>query len=176
MTDKLTKKFISDVDFNISTIRNRINKKYKNMYSPFSKIKEQQHMDLESNMLSLYYLFDSYLNKDIGSAVLDLNILRDSRALGLHLDRICNLKTINIINTRNDTHATVFYKFNINDIFYIYYSNSGLGIDNHICINNNVCPKIFYTKNKLISCKNIETLKEIDKRCELGIFKKTSEN
>ena len=56
MTDKLTKKFISDVDFNISTIRNRINKKYKNMYSPFSKIKEQQHMDLESNMLSLYYL------------------------------------------------------------------------------------------------------------------------
>ena len=34
----------------------------------------------------------------------------------------------------------------------------------------------FNTKNKLISCKNIETLKEIDKRCELGIFKKTSEN
>ena len=38
--------------------------------------------------------------------------------------------------------------------------------------------RIFWikSKNKLTSCENIETLKELDKRCELGLFKKTSEN
>lgn len=37
--------------------------------------------------------------------------------------------------------------------------------------------KIFWinTKNHIITCDSFETLKEIDKRCELGIFK-TSEN
>ena len=30
----------------------------------------------------------------------------------------------------------------------------------------------FKSKNKLTSCESIETLKEIDKRCELGLFKK----
>jgi hypothetical protein len=30
------------------------------------------------------------------------------------------------------------------------------------------------SKNKLTSCESIETLKEIDKRCELGLFKKNS--
>jgi hypothetical protein len=28
------------------------------------------------------------------------------------------------------------------------------------------------TKNKMITCENIETLQEIDKRCNLGLFKK----
>jgi hypothetical protein len=38
--------------------------------------------------------------------------------------------------------------------------------------------RIFWlkSKNKLTSCECIETLKELDKRCELGLFKKTSEN
>jgi hypothetical protein len=34
----------------------------------------------------------------------------------------------------------------------------------------------FKSKNKLTSCENIETLKELDKRCDLGLFnKKTSD-
>ncbi len=37
--------------------------------------------------------------------------------------------------------------------------------------------KIFWIKSKykLTYCDNIETLKELDKRCELGLFKKTSD-
>ncbi len=32
--------------------------------------------------------------------------------------------------------------------------------------------KVFWlkSKNKITSCDNIETLKELDKRCELGLF------
>ena len=28
------------------------------------------------------------------------------------------------------------------------------------------------TRNKMITCENIETLKELDKRCDLGLFEK----
>jgi len=28
------------------------------------------------------------------------------------------------------------------------------------------------SKNKMVTCENIETLREIDKRCNLGLFKK----
>lgn len=44
--------------------------------------------------------------------------------------------------------------------------------NNEYVVYNN--SKFFWisTKNKIISCPNMDTLKELDKRCDLGLFKK----
>jgi len=94
---------------------------------------------------SLYYLFDKYLDKDIGSEydkLKKINII-------LNINDFFNLQQDKIYDFKNPTHATLFYHIKHNEKYYLYYSNSGLGITNHININNHVIPKIYCVKQDM---------------------------
>ena len=92
----------------------------------------------------VYYLFDGYINENIGSSS------EHNKNVAELLDIFDNTHIIpkNITYSTHPTHATIFYKFDYNNKYYIYYSNSGLGINNNITINNCVAPKVYYTLDK----------------------------
>jgi len=76
----------------------------------------------------LYYLFDHKINESIGGTIEQRTFLRER----LNLDELFNLKTENIIDVGLSEHATILYKFEYKKNYYIYYSNSGLGIENQL--------------------------------------------
>ena len=69
---------------------------------------------------------------------------------------------MDLVNILKDGFKTGKISYEIKDDKYVIYQHS----------------KFFWLKSKniLTCCESIETLKELDKRCKLGIFKKTSEN
>ena len=104
------------------------------------------------NKFPLYYMFDLQLNQDIGSSSGDLhNIL-----IGIDAYKLFNVDHTNIVHLPIKEHASILYKIDYDDSnkWYIYYSNSGLGIDNHptyissIVQNMMVCPKILSFSSK----------------------------
>jgi hypothetical protein len=103
----------------------------------------------------LYYLFDGFLNENIGSS--NEKTMKLFHYLSMH--KSTNIKQENLVDINNPTHATRFYKIDIDtetgsdNRYYLIYSNSGLGIENHIIELNslnstNVYPKIFVSNNK----------------------------
>jgi hypothetical protein len=91
----------------------------------------------------IFYLFDNAdLNSDIGSKQNTMKKFIDI----LDLDRIFELNNNNITFLGVNDHSTIFYKFKYNNRKYIYYSNSGLGIENQLNdIHNKITAcKIFY--------------------------------
>ncbi len=77
----------------------------------------------------LYYFFDKYLNKEIGGNL-------QSRDWFLHKTKISDIAGFNksdiIIDINYRNHATRFYIFKHKSNHYLYYSNSGLGIENQL--------------------------------------------
>ena len=104
------------------------------------KISDNLFNDLTAIIYPIYYLFDKDIDENIGCTVEARNKIREY----YDLDKKFNLNSTNIINIYNSGHSTILYKLEINDKKYIYYSNSGLGINNNIRFNGNVIPKIFY--------------------------------
>ena len=97
-------------------------------------------------------MFDLQLNQDIGSSTRDLQTI----LIGIDEYKLFDTKKENIISVPINGHASILYKIDEKDSnnWYIYYSNSGLGIDNHptykssITQNMMVCPKILSFKSK----------------------------
>ena len=58
-----------------------------------------------------------------------------------------NINTEDMISIGISGHSTIFYKFNNNLYKYIYYSNSGLGIENQYCEENTTACRIYYITN-----------------------------
>ena len=107
--------------------------------------------DNNTNIIGLnfpiYHLFDHKIYDDIGSSLNNLDILIDH----FNLNELFTLDKDNIYEIIYSSHATILYKFKYNDNYYIYYSNSGLGIDNQITdINKNL------TACKIYKINNIE--------------------
>jgi hypothetical protein len=86
----------------------------------------------------IFYLFDNSINSNISSDAIIRTFLRND----LNLDKLFGLTTDNLINVTLDAHSTMFYKFNIKDRKYLYYSNSGLGINNQLTYNDVTSCKI----------------------------------
>ena len=87
-----------------------------------------------------HYLFDKYINKDIGNTIPNVEYIR--KYLGL--DAIFTISNDNLFNVPVPEHATLFYKITNGDKYYIYYSNSGFGGENHIIIDNkSIVPKLY---------------------------------
>jgi len=97
-----------------------------------------------SSIFPIYYFFDKFIDEEIGCTSEYRTKVREL----LHLDTLFKLDSTNIIDVRNPGHSTLLYKIEIQQNFYIYYSNSGLGINNNIIINGNIVPKIFKVKNE----------------------------
>ena len=104
--------------------------------------------DITSLIYPIHYLFDSYINDEIGNTSSNTKKIRDI----LNLDEITGLNPDNIFTLEHPSHITLIYKFDINKKNYIYYSNSGFGGQNHILdIEKNnisgIAPKIFKITN-----------------------------
>ena len=86
--------------------------------------------------LPIYYLFDEHINQNIGSN----SYLRDIALSKFNINTILGIIPENIINVSSNNHATLFYVFDN----YFYYSNTGLGIPNHLMEDHYfVFPKLF---------------------------------
>ena len=86
-----------------------------------------------------YYLFDGYLNKNIGSS----QRVRDYFFSTYKLFDLLNIQQYNKVDIHYGVHSTIFYKIINQERFYIYYSNSGKGINNQITINDITHSKIY---------------------------------
>jgi len=120
-----------------------INKFIENMY-------ERLDDDIFGNVTSfnfpIHYLFDhAILNDKLSSSSIgNIQYLRSI----LKLDMLFELDTDSITSILTDRHATILYKFEYNGRKYIYYSNSGLGINNQICKNDMTSCIIMYFHGK----------------------------
>src|SRR5690606_636018 len=86
--------------------------------------------ELTSVIVPIHYLFDGYINENIGNT--HENLLAVLKFFDL--DDLFNLNFANYTSTFVPEHASVLllYQFTSNNRNYIYYSNSGLGIHNHV--------------------------------------------
>jgi hypothetical protein len=94
-----------------------------NLYKSISEKSE-----LTSVIVPIHYLFDKNISSDIGNTEDNLQNVVET----LKLNDLFNLDYINYFSMPVPNHATILYKFVISERNYIYYSNSGLGIHNHI--------------------------------------------
>jgi hypothetical protein len=87
----------------------------------------------------LFYFFDRYLNENIGSVIGTLTkfieITKINEIDGLTNDRIIHVSLLN--------HATIFNIFKYKSYNYLYYSNSGLGIENQLNNTDSTSCKLF---------------------------------
>jgi hypothetical protein len=93
----------------------------------------------------IYYLFDGYLNVEIGSSYIKRNIINEY----FNINHYFLIDNNNLIDFPNPSHATTLYKLEYNNRYYIIYTNSGLGINNHFVKDECVFSNIYL-------CKNIE--------------------
>jgi hypothetical protein len=106
--------------------------------------------DLKSLIFPLYYFFDSFITENAGYSV----EARKNILTAYDLYKIFKIDEKNIYEVKNKGHSTILYKFSKNiggEIrYYLYYSNSGLGINNNIIINEHyVIPKIYQISESL---------------------------
>jgi hypothetical protein len=119
----------------------------------YDELTEKENIPI--NKGSLYYLFDGDIDDNIGSSYIYIYNL--FIVLGVFFDV---LNDDNIIPVNHPTHATLFYKIDLpnENRYYIYYSNSGLGINNHLIIDDCIIPKIYVTNDKNIRDCAIEII------------------
>ena len=143
--------YYSNISSKLEEIYTKISDKNYDITELFTELEKKNYTEyynkkLNAIIIPIYYLFDKYINKELGSSYKKLSNIRDL----YDLDNILNLKNNSIINIPAPGHATILYKYEINGRKYIYYSNSGIGIDNNIRLsndeNNYVAPKIFEVK------------------------------
>ena len=125
-----------------------------NYYTP---IDEDPKNDLKNVLFPIYYLFDKDINDENGTYErCRTNIRRDYQ-----LDKLFMLESSNIIDLSYGNHATLLYKFKINNDNYILYSNSGLGINNNI---NTIINGTKYLNHRLFKInKNLDICDYIKK-------------
>ncbi len=113
----------------------------------------------------IFYFFDRYLNATIGA---DIQKLKKFIQL-TKIDTIDGLTNDIVIDVLLYNHATIFNIFKYKSSHYLYYSNSGLGIENQLNKTNSTSCKLFliHMPNildfKTILEKIIEILKIIEK-------------
>ena len=114
------KENITDIftnDFNIKIIVKELSE---------SRTLKNRHESTTTFIIPIYYLFYHVLNEDIGSLHLTMyNIIRK-----LNLDELMEISE-EYTYIGISSHSTILYKFINDGRKYIYYSNSGLGINQY---------------------------------------------
>jgi len=154
-------------------------KEYVNKYRRYAKhINDECYTtrDVLSHFhFPIYYLFDHKINSELGMDPNNRTYLRRT----LNLDRLFSINPLNIKDISITRHSTLFYKFSVNDRDYLYYSNSGFGINNQLNKDNVTSCKIIYFSKKYNYYYNnlpqrIEKL--IDGIGSLGSFSRNNKN
>ena len=97
---------------------------------------------IKTNKIPLLYFFDEYINKNI-----NISIETRDKFLNYFVRNIYTISDLNrdhIININIDRHAIILYPFVYNGRYYIYLSNSGLGINNQNTNKNTTSCKLFH--------------------------------
>jgi hypothetical protein len=123
----------------IEDIKNGVKNDFRNLTLKEWFYEGIHNTDLKSINLPLFYLFDDKLNDNIGSSHETRDIILEE----LNINSLFDIDRNNIINISTASHATLFYIFSYNENNYLYYSNSGFGIDNNIMTGEYVFPKLF---------------------------------
>ena len=97
---------------------------------------------IKTNKIPLLYFLDEYINKNI-----NISIETRDKFLNYFVRNIYTISDLNrdhIININIDRHAIILYPFVYNGRYYIYLSNSGLGINNQNTNKNTTSCKLFH--------------------------------
>jgi len=97
--------------------------------------------NIKTNKIPLLYFFDKYLNKKINITISHRNTFVSSIK---DIYTISNLNKNYIIDINIDNHSVILYPFIYNGQYYIYLSNSGLGISNQNTNLNKTSCKLFH--------------------------------
>jgi hypothetical protein len=109
---------------------------------------------IKTNKIPLLYFFDKYLNKDMGITVSHRNSFLSSIN---DIYTLSNLKKNYMIDINIDHHSIILYPFEHNGRYYIYLSNSGLGISNQSTNINKTSCKLFY----VTELQNIDQIRKM---------------
>ena len=130
---------------------------------------------LTSIIFPIHYLFDGNINNNIGNTYSNVkNVIQEYR-LDSFFNLIDNYTNVPVIN-----HGTLFYKYTINGRKYLYYSNSGLGLEHNQIINNKNNPihedelHKFESLHKLSKQSEIKSLHKLSKQSEIKSLHKLS--
>ena len=137
-------------------MENIIKRKYVSIKNEFDIIDKKQmntecyeKIDMNNNIthfnFPIYYLFDNEIADDIGSTEKVRLYLRNN----LKLDKLFELDNTKLIEISINYHSTIFYRLNENGNNYLYYSNSGLGIDKQLTDGNITSCKILVINNTI---------------------------
>jgi hypothetical protein len=119
---------------------------------------EDPHTNFTSINFPIHYLFDHTVSKVI-TATSETNLYYRNM---LELNDLFSLDRDRITDISTSGHATILYKFEYLGRKYIYYSNSGLGIDNQSQQNKSTSCNILYFHNKETLWTNLNNkLKEL---------------
>jgi hypothetical protein len=113
--------------------------------------------NIKTNKIPLLYFFDKYLNEKINITISHRNSFVSSIK---NIYTISNLNKNYIIDINIDNHSVILYPFNYDGRYYIYLSNSGLGISNQNTNLNKTSCKLFH----------ITKLQNIDKIYDMFIL------
>ena len=123
-----------------------------NLVRTSMKEKMEQHINMELKMMMpIFYLFDGDINENIGESNKNRIIMRTL----CKSDELFNIIDANLINIQHPTHSTLLYKFEHNENIYLYYSNTGLGINNHITDDDGNIMPILFLMNDMTFCNDI---------------------
>ena len=119
--------------------------------------KSDSSYNIKTNKIPLLYFFDKYLNEKINITISHRNSFVSSIK---DIYTISNLNKNYIIDISIDNHSVILYPFIYNGEYYIYLSNSGLGISNQNTNLNKTSCKLFH----------ITKLQNIDKIYDMFIL------
>jgi hypothetical protein len=120
--------------------------------------------NLNVNICPIYYLFDNIIKDDIGCTVPVRNrVMEFTEAY-----TIFNIDKRNIVDISCGNHSTILYTFINKTRHYLYYSNSGLGVQNQPLYISNIknigmtCPKIYLVdvQHEIRICSAIKEISE----------------
>ena len=95
----------------------------------------------------IYYFFDHCINENIGTIP---NVMTNIQ-FAFNLNDLFSLLKDDIHSVGVSGHATIFYYFDHDSHHYIYYSNSGLGIENQMCDTTNTSCKLIHMLTQMES-------------------------
>ena len=147
------------MEINVDLIKTNIIKKYftdrakediRKMVEMTSTYPLSSTNNLTQATCPIFYLFDPQINASFGSQFAPLSNIRSY----FDLDNLFNLNSSVMTNIIFSNHATIFCIDVIDGRTYIYYSNSGFGINYNVRdFEGNVSPKIYYVMDNLFAQK-----------------------
>ena len=112
------------IEFKKGIVESSVIDNYKKFFEVHD-LNSENRQKIMSIKPSVYYIFDGYISENVGS---DPSI-RNFIVTETKINESLKINHAKMIDMPNPTHSTILYKFEYDNRTYLYYSNTGLGIN-----------------------------------------------